>query len=491
MRGATFVGRASGRGGASARLAGSGAEAPRGLKPAPQLSGIGLGRPVAALFLLAGALHAQIAFFTGEEKLGDAYQLPPIAAGGMAEARLRLKNLGAADTPVSSLAVSGAAFSLVKPPVLPQSLAPGGALDFTVRFEPAEAGAYSASLRANDASLLLAAHAAPAALLYLDYGGALRLISGAADVDFGVVERGTPASRKFLLRNPEGQPAVFVRVSVEGAAFRLGATLAPVLLPSGETLRFEVLCDPAASGPQEAVLRIDERRYALRAAAIDPPLPRPELVVDLPSARSGQQGSVSVRLAARSETRASGQVRLLFQPAAAGASSDPTVVFAAGGRTVPFSVEVGDTMARFAGRSSAEFQTGSTAGTITMVLELERYSDQKSVTIPPSPVGISSGKATRVGSTLEVEIAGFDNTRTASRLAFTFYDRNGAAIAPGAVRADATTDFRRYFEGTDLGGLFAMRARFPVTGDAAAIDAVEIEIVNGAGAARSARLRLP
>ena len=448
-------------------------------------------RVVAGLSLFAGILHAQLAFFAGEQKLPAAYQLPRVAAGGMAEARLQLRNLGAADVTVASLVISGTAFSLVQPPRLPQPLAPGAALDFTVRFEPAEAGAYSASLRASDASLLLAAQAEPAPLLYLDYGGVLRLLAGAAEVNFGLVERGTPASRKFMLRNPAGQPAALARVTVEGPGFRLAAPVAPLLLAPGEAARFDVLCDPAVSGPQEAVLRVDERRYMLRAAAIDPPLPRPELVLDLPNARSGQQGSVSVRLAARSETRAAGQVRLVFQPAAVGASPDPTVVFASGGRTVPFSIEVGDSAARFGARPSAEFQTGSTAGTITIVLELERYSDQKSIMIPPSPVGISSGRASRGGNTLDVEVAGFDNTRSASRLAFTFYDRNGAAVPPGAVRVDATTDFRRYFEATDLGGLFGLRARFPVTGDPAAIDAVEIEIANGAGAARSGRLKLP
>lgn len=447
---------------------------------------------VAAGFLLsAGTLEAELAFFAGEERLGTAYQLPRVAAGGLAEARLRVKNLGAGEVNLASLAVSGAAFSLAQPPRTPQPLSPGAAVDFTVRFEPAEAGGYSANLRANGASLLLVAYAGPAPLLYLDYTGALRLLAGAAEVDFGVVERGAPVARKFVLRNPPGQSPALVRVAVEGAPFRMSAPQEPALLAPGETARFAVLCDPAVSGPQEAVLRVDERRYTLRATAVDPPLPRPELLVDLAAARSGQQGRVAVRLAARSGTRASGQVRIAFQPAAPGASPDPAVVFASGVRAAPFSIEVGDSAARFGEKSYAEFQTGSTAGTITMVLELEGYGGERSVVIPPSPVGISSARAWRGGNTLDVEVAGFDNTRSASRLAFTFYDRNGTAVPPGAVRVDATADFLRYFEGADLGGLFALRARFPVMGDAAAIGAVEVEIANGSGAARSGRIRLP
>lgn len=449
------------------------------------------GRRIAAVLLSAGALEAQVAFFAGEERLGTVYQLPRVAAGGLAEVRMRVKNLGPGEVSLASLAISGVAFSLAQPPRMPQPLAPGAALDFTVRFEPAEAGGYSASLRANDASLLLAAYAAPAPLLYLDYGGAPRLLAGAAEVDFGVVARGAPASRKFVLRNPPGQDPALVRVAVEGDGFRLGAPPEPVPLAPGETARFEVLCDPAVSGPQEAVLRVDERGYTLRAAAVDPPLPRPELTVGLAAARSGQQGTVGVRLAARSGTRASGQVRIVFQPAAPGARPDPAVVFASGALTAPFSIDVGDAAARFGGRSYAEFQTGSTAGTITIVLELERYGDQRSVVIPPAPAGISSARALRGGNTVDVQVEGFDNTRSASRLAFTFYDRNGTAVPPGAVRVDATADFRRYFEVTDLGGLFGVRARFPVSGDAAALDAVEVEIVNGAGAARSGRIKLP
>lgn len=445
----------------------------------------------AALLLLPGAARAQLAFFTGEERLGALYQLPGVEAGGLVEARLRVVNLGHEPVVLASFSIAGDAFSLAPPPELPRPLAPGAALEFTVRFEPVGPGNYSASLRAGDASLLVAALAVPAPQLYLDYGGAERLLAGAAEVDFGVVQRGAPASRKFLLRNAPGGQSALLRLSLEGAGFRFGAAQGSMLVEPGETARFEVLCDPLVSGPQRSVLRVGERRYTLRAEAVDPPLPPAELVVDLPSARSGQQGTVAVRLAARSETRATGRVTLVFQPASPEFSPDPAILFASGAATAAFSIEPGDSAARFGAKPYAEFQTGSTAGTITVVLELEGHDDRRSVAIPPAPVTIASAAVARGTNSVDVEVAGFDNTRTASRLAFTFYDRAGTPLPPGAIRADATDEFRRYFANTPMGGLFSMLARFPVMGDVAAIAAVEVEIVNGAGTARSARLKLP
>ena len=73
-------------------------------------------------------------------------------------------------------------------------------------------------------------------------------------------------------------------------------------------------------------------------------------------------------------------------------------------------------------------------------------------------------------------------------MAFTFYDRAGTAVVPGAIRADSSAEFGRYFRTSPLGGLFQLRATFPVTGEASAIDAVEVEMANSAGASKSARV---
>jgi hypothetical protein len=72
-------------------------------------------------------------------------------------------------------------------------------------------------------------------------------------------------------------------------------------------------------------------------------------------------------------------------------------------------------------------------------------------------------------------------------VAFTFFDSAGAAIAPGTIRIDVTPTFRQFYQSSDLGGEFLLRAVFPVTGDAGQIAAFEMSVSNSAGAATTAR----
>jgi hypothetical protein len=103
----------------------------------------------------------------------------------------------------------------------------------------------------------------------------------------------------------------------------------------------------------------------------------------------------------------------------------------------------------------------------------------------PAPVAISDNKASRTSGSQTIQLTGFDNTRTAGPLAFTFYDRTGSAIPPAPI-AD-TADFQAFFQTSDLGGLFALAAIFPVNGDTTQITAVEVQFRNAAGTSTTPR----
>jgi hypothetical protein len=184
-----------------------------------------------------------------------------------------------------------------------------------------------------------------------------------------------------------------------------------------------------------------------------------------------------------------GTVRMEFRPAAAGATADPAILFANGTRTAAFSVVEGDDMAHFGSALQMLFQTGTTAGTIVFTTVLGAYQDQTSVTIPAEPVGMDKVAVTRTSSGLEVRVTSFDNTRSASQLVFTFYDRSDAVVTPGAIRVDVTASFSAYFATPDQGGAFVLTAAFPVTGSADQVAGVEVEMSNSTGAARSGRVR--
>jgi hypothetical protein len=107
----------------------------------------------------------------------------------------------------------------------------------------------------------------------------------------------------------------------------------------------------------------------------------------------------------------------------------------------------------------------------------------KSFAIVPEQIRITSSKAIRQAPNLVLTFNGYDNTYSAGKLSFTFYDTNGHLISPSPVTVNAASDFHQYFFGTnDVGGVFSMQARFPVlNGDAAQVGSVGVTLTNSVG----------
>jgi len=173
---------------------------------------------------------------------------------------------------------------------------------------------------------------------------------------------------------------------------------------------------------------------------------------------------------------------------------DPAVLFpSTGNRFATFSVKEGESVARFNGQTSLLFQTGTTAGTLVFTAKLGDYTETASATIVPAIVGLDSVRGLRSGSSLEIQIVGYDNARSLSKLAFTFYDKSSGAVQPGQVTVDVTSALRNYFDSSqkEVGGVFLLRAVFPTTGDSSGINSVDVELTNSSGVARPARIQFP
>jgi hypothetical protein len=265
-----------------------------------------------------------------------------------------------------------------------------------------------------------------------------------------------------------------------------GAAPGGLALPAGQSTDFYVQFTPTATGARSGSLVIGGSTYTLTGTGIQPPLPNPVLSINLPQPLSAQQGAVTVTLDAVSKVSGSGTLTLDFQPAP-GLADDPTIMFLLGGRTALISVVPGDTQVHFGPQPMALFQTGSTAGTLVFTVQLGGVTAQQTIVILPSAVGMTSVQGVRSTAGVEVQVTGFDNTRTAGQLTFTFFDSAGNAIAPGAVRTDATASFAAYFQNSSLGGVFLLTAVFPVTGDPSKIGAFQVQSANSAGTAQTAR----
>jgi hypothetical protein len=198
---------------------------------------------------------------------------------------------------------------------------------------------------------------------------------------------------------------------------------------------------------------------------------------------SAQQNSLTIPLASPSQVIGDGTLTMSFQPGVAGVTDDPAIEFLSGPlRKATVSIAVGSTSATIGGQSSMAFQTGTTAGTISFTLTLGNSAPQvATLTIPASPVILDTTTAVRELGALHVAFSGFDNTYSASRLVFTFYDLKGAALPQSVIDVDATSDFKQYFSTSQAGGSFALLANFPVSGSTAGIGSVTAQMTNSAG----------
>jgi hypothetical protein len=435
-------------------------------------------------FVVAGGL---------EQPLGAICDVGSVTAGDALEIRLRVRNTGAAAGALQSVGVAGVGFSPGNLPPLPYTLAPGAAVDFTVRFAPAAGGSYSASLAVNGVSTILRGTAVPGAEVRVEDALSSQLLRAGDTVDFGRVERGASATRRFQLLNRTGGWLRITLVRLEGQAFQGPSDpVAPVLLDNGQSVSFDVRFAPSAAGVAEGALEVDGRRFLLRGAGLDIPLPRPLIRIEPEVTASARQATLRIEFAEPARTAGAGELRVEFRSAVAGVAADPAILFLpAASRFAPFTAREGDTRARFGERDEITFQTGTTAGALVFTARLGDAADQAILPIAPAPVEFESLQALRSGSQLELQITGFDNVRTVSQMTFTFYDLRDAPVAPGPLKVDVAGEFRRYFETSAVGGAFALRAVFPVTGKPTDIVAVDVEALNSVGPTRAARLRLP
>ncbi|MBL8295967.1 MAG: choice-of-anchor D domain-containing protein, partial [Bryobacterales bacterium] len=359
---------------------------------------------------------AQLSLFTipapgSESPVEGLLDVGAAPVGDLLDTRLRIRNVGTVSVNLTTLRVQGVAFSLIGNPTLPYLIAPGTNVDFRVRFLPLNTGSFSATLQTNDRSFFLRGIAIPAPRLYFDRDGKLEPITTDQTVDFGRVQRGESLQRRLLLRN-EGPTAFTVReirLSGPGLVLTLGFSL-PAALAPGESAPFSIVATPPRSGILSGVLEVDGRQFKIDVTALDPPLPALTIQLQPEPLQSGRQAKVSVQLAAPSPLTTSVSLHLLFTPLN-GSIEDPAIQFvSSASRSVNLSITLGDSVAKIGAQSDIVFQTGTTAGTLTLRLNAGFQSQEITATVGAAPVWIDTVRATRTTTGVEIACAGFDNS---------------------------------------------------------------------------------
>jgi hypothetical protein len=461
----------------------------------------------AALLPISALAQLQLFVFDGtnETPAGAVLNVGSAGPGDTVTTRFRVRNSGTASATLQSLSLAGTGFTFSAVPSLPYILAPYtgspvSEVEFDVAFSPTSVASYSAFLAVNTINVILNGTGTPAALLTLA-GSNIPFADGAI-IDFGSVPSGATKLLTFDLSNPSGISVTVDALTVSGAGFKgpVGAS-APITVAPGQIVSFQIAFQPASGQASQGTLALDQRSFVLTGQGLSPPLPGATIVFGSSPGSSADQNNVSINLASASQVSGTGTLTMTFQPSVKGVTDDPAVQFLSGPlRQATVTISPGNTMAMFdGGQSDLAFQTGTTAGTITMVLTLNGSATpaaQATLTIAPAAVSIQTATAIRLlgsvivngivggvnsGGEVDVSVTATDNTYTASQVAFTFFDKTGAPMSPGTIQEDATSDFQSYFATTQTGGAFALLAKFPVTGDVTQIISATVAITNSVG----------
>jgi len=448
---------------------------------------------LAALLPLSALAQIQIYQFDGatEIPVPATFAVGTAAPGDTIETRFRVRNTGDGAAVLQSLALSGQGFRISTAPSLPYTIAPGNEAEFRVVFTPTLTGSYSASLAVNAIHITLQGSSVAAVTLL--YTGSIAPIATGAVIDFGSAVRGASQVKSLTLFNAAGSNLTVNTLAVSGVGFRgpIGLS-APIQLAPGQTASFQIAFEPQNGQPAQGTLTVDQRTFNLAGLGLDPPLPGASIIFASTLGASAQQNSVSIPLTSASAVSGTGTLTLEFHASVPGISDDAAVQFLSGPkRSATVTIAAGYTTAKFNGQPSIAFQTGTTAGTIVFTLKLSNGSQQQaSLAIAPAPVNFDLASCVRKFGELDMSLAGFDNTYSASQLIFTFYDSRGAIIQPGPINVDVSSPFQQYFASTPAGGMFALLAKFPMTGDSTQVVSVDVQITNAAGITTAQRVSI-
>jgi len=326
-------------------------------------------------------------------------------------------------------------------------------------------------------------------IYYVDSKDVRTLPQAATPISFGQLVPGTTGGNalKFTVTNPATSfnAVTISTLMVSGAAYSLsGAPALPATIQPNASITFTVTFKASTSGTFAGSMPIGTRVFSLTGLAVVSPVPSISMQVSASPLTSAQQVDLTIQASTAAKQDAIGELEITFTPSVADVKDDQAIAFlATSGRKLQVTLAQSTQSATYDGQSALTFQTGTTAGTITFTLTFTNTPPiVQSFTVTPALIHISSGLAARQNPALTITINGYDNTYTAGKMSFTFFDLKGSPITSNALPVDASSAFHNYFfVNNPAGGTFAMQANFPVNGDVTQIGSVAVTMTNSTG----------
>lgn len=423
----------------------------------------------------------------------DFSQFAALRENDLLDLRFEIRNTDAPGAPlayISNLRVipsPGTAFhALWNQP--PQDLAGGAKHIFEIRFLPPKPQSYEATLSFSAGFFVYLRGSANGRTVMheIDTAGQRQLINGSTS-DFGDVRVGSSSIKNYRITNTTNAGLMIsppVLTTAGGAFVLVQAPTTPVTVPVNGLYEFKVEFRPTQTGLVAGSLSVDGRTIQLVGKGLAAETPDFRLLPAASDVDSASQSSVRIELVSPATQALNGTLTLIFEKDIGDLPDDTNIRFIANSaRTLPFTIPAGATKAQFGGGSSEQaiFQTGAASGKIRLVATLAPWEHSAQINIRSDAPKLASGSLQRSAGTLTVSVSGFDNTRSATTASFRFFTADGQMLGGSPIEATVGEVFSTFFRASSTGGLFAMRAAFPIQGDVNVIDRVEVQLRNKIG----------
>ena len=208
---------------------------------------------------------------------------------------------------------------------------------------------------------------------------------------------------------------------------------------------------------------------------------------------AGQQSTLTLTVQPYPET-VTATATLAFTPTSANGPQDPTVLFSNNQTSQSIPINPATT----ATSNTLQFQSGSTAGAITVTVHLTLADGTDvtpsnlqpvTITVPASAPVISSATLSRSGQSLQVAVIALSSTRDMTQAVFHFTPVSGKSLTTTDLTVDLTSAFQAWYSSLtsdQYGTNFTYTQPFTLNSNATDIQSVSVTLVNSAGTSEPA-----
>ncbi len=397
-----------------------------------------------------------------------------------------LQNTGAAAVNVGSVVASSTVIGIAGDP---QSVAPQSTASFTATFTPTAVGPFTGNIVINSDALGLPVLTIPVT----GVGTSPKIGINPPALDFGSQLTGiASAPQTVTLQNTGNETLVISAITSNNPSYLLSSL--PTTIAAGSSGTFSVSFDPVGGGTINGNISIASNDVShpligvsVTGTGISPPVNTVITVVNpsLSTSVADHQATADVAFAPPATAL---DVNFPIQLGLQFTSSNPLFPNAQDG-TIQFNPPVPANYGIPAGQLSSppeSFFTGTLAGTITVTAEngAGGLLGQSTLTVPATPPVITQLGVTTTSSSIQLNVAGFDPTRSVSQATFTFLGPTGNIINPGPISISVAAPFSAYFSSPAaqaVGSQFLLTVTFSVTGNISDISAVQVSLSNSEG----------